>query len=533
VLHYTVLIVDDDKRLVDTLANECVKISGVKVLKAYNVDAALQLIVANFVHLALIDMEFDGRADGNRLFRRLADSRPSCNPLLLTRRPEEYRAEFFSLLDPLDPTIKGAIDKIDFKRTWHQIVASKAVEWLSNVITVGNSGPICEALSVKLRDIAVALTADEVDYVISRLFGQGTRSLAVPVGLATVEPEMMAGGRSTSVVLRTRPTTKDGRQGIWTVIKLSPRNEAAEEYERYCSFVRFLVSLDARVELLGFIQGDTIGAICYSFAGKSPTSVCSLSELFVEESERAIQVLGGLFRPESQCWYGISGDPVSVQAFFKDAYALDPPQLLPRFKKVLEHVKNSLPDVKISGDDLIWRSQRIFFPGAAMGSTALRTPYQACVVHGDMNAGNIIVAEDNRVMMIDYRHTTFGPRALDFAALESSVRLDSTNDDSSMESIVGALKDEGAIWKRIWRVSSKAVPQAVTGGSSGAFWTRMSLTLMQHARINFPDMTETEYAATCFGWALRVMRVSGLSVAQRSRIIVWMSALCPVLERGA
>jgi hypothetical protein len=531
--NYVVLIVDDEKRLVDTLAGECSKIRGVTVLKAYAVDDALKLIDSRFVHLALIDMEFQGRADGNRLFRRLADSRPSCVSLLLTRHPEEYRAEFFSLLDPLAPTISGAIDKVDFKKTWNHIVAAKASEWLENVISVNGTAVITEHLKTKFRS-AVALTADEVDFTVSRLFGQGMRRVeSQQVSLSSIDLEEMRGGRSTSVVLRARPSTAGGGFGIWTVIKLSPRADAVEEFDRYNRFVRFLVSLDARVELLGFISADTIGAICYSFAGRSPTSVCSLRDLFVEASKRTSTVLNAMFGPDSQCWYKIEGEPATVQAFFRDAYALDPPHLLQRIKKILQDVKNSVADVRADREDLIWRSHRICSPAVAIGSNALRTPYATCVVHGDMNANNIIVAQDNRVIMIDYRHTAFGPRALDFAALECSLRLDSTEENATIESVLSTIKEEMSLWKRVWRTpSAKTSRDGGRADSTEPFWIQISSQLAGHARSNFPTLTEVEYATTCFAWGLRVIRVQGLTSTQRLRIIIWISSLCPILDKS-
>lgn len=384
---------------------------------------------------------------------------------------------------------------------------------------------VMEAISSKSTHSRVASTRDEIDYLLSTLHGQGQFLDRSDFEVSSISPALMTGGRSNSVVLKCQPRTSHQMNGIWTVVKLSPRAEAAEEYLRYSRYVRLLVSLDARVELLGYVPGDTLGAICYSFAGKTPNVVLGLNDLFEARDDRASLVLNNLFAPEAQCWYATSGTAVAIPDFLAHPYTLKTEDVIRAVSETVKKTQAKLAGIQLRDEGFIWNGIKIPDPLQTLGSGTMAHRYRSCIIHGDMNANNIITAEDGRAIMIDYRHTTVGPRALDFAALETSIRLASVTSASTTEDILKTFKLETVTWKTNW-ASPNRFPQVDRGV---AYWQKISSQLTALARMNFQDLTALEYACACFGWIARMLRVA-LPFEQRLRLICWMGHLSQIIE---
>jgi hypothetical protein len=160
-----------------------------------------------------------------------------------------------------------------------------------------------------------------------------------------------------------------------------------------------------------------------------------------------------------------------------------------------------------------------------IGAGALRADYHACIVHGDLNAENVLVSSDGRVMCIDYRYTGWGPRVLDYVPLEASLRLSTGSTEGAVEHVARDHRFEAEIWKRAWGDSD-----AGKAFAEWPFWARVSVRLSRLMREQIPDVSQKEYAAACLLWALRIFRVTSLRFEARLRLLSWMSGLCHVLE---
>jgi len=101
--------------------------------------------------------------------------------------------------------------------------------------------------------------------------------------------------------------------------------------------------------------------------------------------------------------------------------------------ETIRKTQGKLPGIELRNEGFIWNGVKVPDPLQTLGSAKMSRKYKSCIIHGDMNANNIITAEDGRAIMIDYRHTTVGPRALDFAALETAIRLSSVKPNSPMK----------------------------------------------------------------------------------------------------
>jgi hypothetical protein len=429
------------------------------------------------------------------------------------------------LLDPVRRLAHAIVDKRNWLPILREYLDGKIRHWTRSPVRIDSIDSLVEALTSKALPTKVAVTKDEADYLLSSLHGQGTFSDRNDFEVSSISTARMTGGRSNSVVLKCQPRTSHQMSGIWTVVKISPRSEAAEEYLRYLRYVRFLVSLDARVELLGYVAGDTLGAICYSFAGRTPNVVQGLNDLFESSDDRAFIVLNRLFAPEAQCWYATSGKVVSISEFLNQAYSLKTEEVIKTVAETIHKAQAKLPGVELRDGGLIWNGIKLPDPTHTLGSPKMSRKYKSCIVHGDMNANNIITAEDGRAIMIDYRHTTVGPRALDFAALETAIRLVSISPNASAEEILKTFRHEVSAWKLNWGTTNR-FPQ---DDRDVPYWQKVSSQLTALARMNFQDLTALEYACTCFGWIARMLRVR-LPFEQRLRLICWMGQLSQVIE---
>ena len=523
---FNILIVDDEQEWVDNYRELCEQFPRAKVLTASDQAAARTLITDNFFHLALVDLDFNGEAIGLDILAYLADFRPTCKCVLITRRPSEHQSNLLELLDPLRPLTKAIVDKRSWRPVLRQYVAEEIDNWTRRPIDVGSIPEVIKAIQAKNLRTEVAITPDEIDYLLSFVHGQGMYPDSTDFEVSALSLNPMSGGRSTSVVLKCQPSTSQNLHGIWTVLKLSPREDAIEEYLRYSLYVRFLVSLDARVEVLGHAMGDTLGVICYSFAGKSPHFVQGLNDLFDHEDERSAIVLNKLFDPEAQCWYSTSGKEIAIPDFLERAYTLKTAEIMKTVSDTIQKAQARVPGVQLKDGGLVWNGIKLNDPSQTLGSAKMSKKHKSCIIHGDMNAHNIITGEDGRAIMIDYRHTTVGPRSLDFAALETAVRLSATRPDTTAEEILKCYHQEVSTWKNGWKGTTNRFPQVEKGLS---YWQTVSTQLLGLARMNFSDLTPIEYACACFGWITRMFKVR-MPYNQRLRLLCWMAQLSTVIE---
>jgi hypothetical protein len=291
-------------------------------------------------------------------------------------------------------------------------------------------------------------------------------------------------------------------------MKIGPRREIEEEYTRYCAYVRYAVALSHRVEVLGQSFGDTVGVMCYSFAGKSPASVKSLYSLFKNHDLRALKFLDQIFSAENQELYGRRSRKRTLVEYFDRTYKLESNSIIKSATAFVQKMTDRGHSLGGTPQSVIERLNEAF------ASPQLRKSTETCIVHGDMNANNVMVAEeDNRVIYIDYSHTGVGPRAVDFAALEGSLRLATCPMDCA--DVLEMSRSEASTWELIR--STDTLEE-----EGRPYCEVVSMNLWKYARINFEDMDARECPATCFLWGARLFRVTQLEESERLRMLLWM-----------
>jgi CheY-like chemotaxis protein len=423
---FRALVVDDDSDVRRKALDAAVPAEGLEVLVAATMSEAIDLIVDNFLHLAVVDLELSSAtrqlAEGQTVLRALRTGRPSCRRVLLTKYTADMPEKVFELLDPAAPVLDGAIDKGGFGDYFDSYVSLAAEAWERGPVRIENLDEVSAMLKRKairgpevLPGRRAAVTQDELGFVLARLFGQRMREDDPdPDDIECITLRPFTGGKSRSVVLHGRPVNRLGHHGLLCVVKVGPRQDAEQELARYERYVRLRMSLSRRVELLGNAMGDTLGAIAYSFAGHDPGEVQDLQALLDAGDPDALSRMHDVFAGTD--WTGESPDGPDLARFFFNAYNLRPHAV----RKDIE----DFADEHATTYGWQHRRNELRLPGGKLhlpdaedtGRGLLHRSFRTAVVHGDLNASNVILADDERSIIIDYRHTTRGPRTMDLAA---------------------------------------------------------------------------------------------------------------------
>lgn len=568
--HFRVLLVDDDEpEILSKAVAEFPEGGRVRLRTAKDKATAEKLLKKEFFHLALIDPRLhpkdDNKFDGVNLLRKLKELRPSCERLILThlgRRGKDDAKPIARQLHPIDGLAQGILMKTDVARAFRKLINEKANRWLNN--PEGKPGED-RPLDIVGTDLAAqtlhslfnrrdkksshktktAITADEIDFLVSRLFGQGEPWDHKHEGLGIQRVELTLirrQGFSPAAVFKARSFSSNNTEGIMCVLKFAKRDYVEQELVRYSRYVRFRLAMHHRAELLGWGFADNVGVLCYNFAGDT-----SLSKLFLKKDAGFFRALDDLFSPKKQSWYT---DPCVVRLsdhFLRD-YKMDVLKVTELIRQVLAELERQFQGSR-RGHQVALCGATLNLPDDVLQKSVFDQEMPGCIVHGDLHCDNVIVGKDDQPMLIDYFSVTNGPRALDFATQEGSVRLLALQRLDEHEDIVPdprpdtevipeqcqALAAEEAVWKAVWGRNT-AESAAAPGEPS---WSTASIQIGKLAQANFPkkedpartDLTEEEYAATCLLWALRLFKVEDMPLRDLARLLVWISFLVQVLMK--
>jgi CheY-like chemotaxis protein len=538
---FQVLLVDDEEVNERDKIAQLLKDDRISLALAGSLEEAREHAANRFFHLALVDLQLDpyddSNVEGQYLLRELHDNRPTCRRVLFTSTSAEHRDAIFKLANPDGPLIHGAIDKGDFEHDWVRWLKRRAEAWQSQQLEVEG----LEALKASLPDAALnggenperqaKTTEEELQHVISMLFAPDRSDDGVEAGaeIVRVQLQPLPGGESRAVVLLARLVSSDELGGVTCVLKVAPKKESSDERRRYESFARFRVPAERRAELLGSHLGDTVGAAAYAFAGPSPGEIIDLEALFEKQSEEALPILDKLFDGESGDLWRVLADtgsdrlPTDVGYFFGEAYGLKP---LKVGKEVEDYMtKHASRYGLVRGKQAFEpesRDAKLELPTSKFLGSKVHTPYHAGVIHGDLNATNVLILDEDHVRLIDFRHARVGPIATDFAALETSVRLAGDLDSVLETGLISILDSERRAVKQPWR---EGAPQAA-GAKPPPYWAQVSEHVGRLCReVTEDKVAQREYWATCLLFALRIFRPNSLGRARRMRLIPWIAAL--------
>jgi DNA-binding NarL/FixJ family response regulator len=543
---FNVLFVDDQRAQMERTEALADAMNGALVLDyAASRSDALALIAANFYHLAIVDvsLQADGEPDeygGLHVLSRLQELRPFCERLLLTTVNEdrhEVLEAFFPERGSRELLVHGFVDKMVTRLRAHEIVQDRAERWLANPVEMLGADEVLEQIErqdVRGRELSpqhghIKPTSAEIESVLSKLFGQGkARQMSGIDSINSVELQRISEGWSKSVVLWCEPSIGD-RPGPRCLVKVGPREDSIEEVERYESFVRFGLGLDHRVELLTYEVGDTIGAACYTHFEARGERQDDLQHLFNDCETAAWNVIRRLFDAESQSWTADTSVEEDLAGFFVREYRKPIRHLL---KSLREFVDRS-PQLSMNGDRTAvqWGERSLPIPtNEDLGLAAFSRAFPACIVHGDLHGGNVLVTGSGQPVLIDYRNMGRGPRVLDFVSMEVSVRMATGPAEELAELGPDLFDREQEWWRRDWQLGNGANPEPRP--VSRPYLEEVSTVIRSLANKNHDEVTPTEYAATALLRSLRIMSASAPQDPHRLRLLPFLSMLTDVIRQS-
>jgi CheY-like chemotaxis protein len=333
-----------------------------------------------------------------------------------------------------------------------------------------------------------------------------------------VSLEPLNGGFSGSHVFKM--ISRNSNSGIVcvpSVVKVSKRELAEQELENYHRFVKWGLPYTWRVDLLGSGTTKSWGAIAYSFILSESKKFEALTDLLRrKEDDRVLGVIQRLFSPEMRRWYG---DPLIraddnlvgryVSRYFRgvDAKSISDDAFV--------RVAQSAFGARFAVNHLEIGPTKYDLPLPALFGRPIGT-YRSCICHGDLNSNNVMVAENNQIIFIDFQETGRGHVFEDFVTMEASVRLYHGDD---MLSGLRLLEAEQAVHQGD-DVAGLVGPQ------------RIAADIRRLARTNFPAEAFESYYYASAAFNLRLLRIQTLTPRQAERVVAALLAALDELARS-
>jgi ActR/RegA family two-component response regulator len=540
-----ILLADNDPKFEERVHRE-LRMSNleekVKVIYSENIDDARIKLAEGFFDVALVDLMLapqDRKPLGMSLIHDLTEHYHGCLPVLYT----SYVQKNFDEVVRVTSAMKGGrvhlINKSDTTR--HNLVTlltNLFPQRLDASWKMELSSDVVAAIERKAKRIpglrAGVAVRDEVRVLLFEIFDRPASAAMRGDSPVSLNVSLMAGGFSRSVTAQAVLNYGDDIDGNpiignRCVVKIGPRESIETEVERYERHVRMGVPSEFRVELVGMSSKDSLGAVCYSFAGGSSSdTIESLDDLLRRgEYSQCMEIVDLLFGRQSRNWYQIQGGLTSAFAYYADSFGI-------RYNTLLKKLSNFY--AKLSSCEFDQDSSRATFSSAGLSYhvaeySDLGAVYgdagsvQSCLTHGDLHGGNVLIDGSGRVSMIDYATVGFGPRFADFAAMLVTVRLQrATPDTQELDEAVRCFHAE----KRL--LSGHGTARIDDWG-----WFPLSARLIELALANFPEEDPVELRRelmlTSIMYAISVFNISDWSTPQRLRLGTWIAALHDALVR--
>ena len=589
---YRVLVVDDEEGMCEAARAEIMTIDSsdrIHVDMAYTGGTAVAKVRNTVYDLILLDIRRQKELMGYAVYRKLNEMGCRSDVLLMTR---------FDLDPAVKPLIRlvasqGSLRVVGFLDKREKEVSSIREEvrkhyedFRATKLTSSNlnlAGQIIDRRRKRYERAGLfplRNAVSEIDAEVERLL----QSLYVEVPEAP-----KASAPATEVMVSLEPIERRGlsaavvvnatvnigfrgagqiRDGHKTVLKIGPKPDILEEASRYREFVRYGVKLSQRVELLGVAVRDSLGALVYSFAGGlHGKQLVSLDDLLTNDiidsgSFLSREILRDLFKFRN--WYSVHVDDVDVSRYFNENYRT----ALFRSCGEAELQLQQLPELlgsSVKVDQLAAAGkEEAHFQLSLGGAKSLKLPTSsvlglgsmyravpACLVHGDMHAGNVMVEisiEDSlqkdgerrprrkfdRSCLIDFRNSGPGPRTVDAVALEASIRL--SDSEATCRQLYGS-GESGLSSNELLAVAQLmldrvddelALYRAVFNGDNmpSSDWCGLAAEVLEGLRGCFKDVGEVgleEYLRTSIRYTLRQLGFKMPPVA-RVRVLAWLAA---------
>lgn len=354
------------------------------------------------------------------------------------------------------------------------------------------------------RNECERLEAQSLIRCLARIAENGT----VRTAASAVMLEELAGGRSTARIFKMTPLSGAGRRAAGTpvVVKIAALSDGLREKANYEAFVHSGLAASCRADLLGFAETRSLAGLCYSYAGGRDSAAPETLTDHLQRGDTDVleMVLRSVLHPLRDTWYCQDAirEECDIARRYLDRF-FTPGHSALADEATLSACAARHFDAKQEGGR--YRIANDSFPSlcSVLFANDRKRRFHSCILHGDLNSDNIVVAPDRTgAILVDFQKTGRGHVYQDLAFLEASIRINYPL-DASIDEI---LETERSIAREKPPPRETPYTAAIHAIRSTAF--RMFGHLESQATYHF--------AMAALG--LRLMRIADLPDLARARI---------------
>jgi hypothetical protein len=206
------------------------------------------------------------------------------------------------------------------------------------------------------------------------------------------------------------------------VVKIGPAAEGEAERRGYDTFARFGLPAGCRPAMLAYARSGGLSGLCYAFIGDGGTLTDDLQRGDPATLDLALDAVSDALRDE---WGGpyLIRDESDIARRYLDRHFAGY-RAAAKTEAVLYACAARYFGAKRDGGRWLIGETAFPSPYAALFAPGARRPYRSCIVHGDLNSDNVLIAPDRKsVAFVDFRNTGRGHIYEDLIALEASIRI--------------------------------------------------------------------------------------------------------------
>ena len=331
-------------------------------------------------------------------------------------------------------------------------------------------------------------------------------------------------GGSGSAVFLAVPELGGRPYEVSVVLKFSEIDNYFRELRNFARYVKWTLPYSWRVDVLGVGRIGRIGVIGYSLAFAGSAKANPLLYFFkTEEPGPIMKFIGSVFDEDRQVWYG---DPRTeertdlltdlTQRYFESALrfnelekvALDRVEKTQVFGQWTPQVSGNKKTVLQKAIEPLLRRKWV--------------PYQKCVCHGDLHAGNIMASNDGSALVfIDFQDTGLLHVFTDFVVFENAIRKDSP----------AKWFDAPELSKERAGIEAALSGIELQGGSQGPVGDQLINAVRTRAFENFKAEPRIHYFIHAAIFAILMLRNETLTAVAAERIAALLIACSEILPR--
>jgi len=405
------ILVVDDEEYVRRDIEKSLQTAGYSVDLASNNNEAIEKISKSHYQLALVDLRmpnFEGQISetaGVDLLRRIKKDFPGLSVIILTGSATIETAIECIKLGALDYFQKG------FSSSDLGIRVQKALP--DGLITRLLEGiPINWNLKITLAKEDI-LGKSEDNEILQRLFYDSQE----------IKVSLVAKGSSSARIYKVTAQDKDGNWRVPLIVKIGKKIQIQKEILNYETYVKDKLTRYPQLREPAFTSSR--GGIVMPFLNLVAEQLKTFRDFFHPAKDKdVVETIENLFKENLGYWYRTTRkqEPVFIFQVYSEYLGVEKWDLELSLKRYMKEF--------VETKDIILPNAMGKFPNPIPAFNSLRSRYWGysddssfiSVVHGDLNATNVLVDSDHNCWIIDFTRTGKAHILRDFVQFEAAIK---------------------------------------------------------------------------------------------------------------